>query len=407
MPTSRPVISIRLPAVLFVSGCPVEGELELDFRGLQRDNIQEVHVKLRGSAKTEMSRNNSTRMNCIYLVRDDASVWARGTVYPPPGSDIIRLPFRLQLPPGLPPSFYYSARPATASVIYSLTAVGVRPGAFKSNRRIQQPLAVVQRDDVGANVREQLAALAVTGAEPPWRTEAKEKKMRRGMWGDYATVNVQWSIPNMSPLPLFVPIPFMIRIDTTSPPITRAKADAHPPDKPIFPPPPSSYSMLEFKLVQDLFLRAQWYTNTPSTDFNVFTLAPGVTADMDVAEKEWIWVEGEGSDSNDGLVQNPDAKGVWVQSATFRGTFQLSCPPTFVLDDIIVCGYHLALKVPFPGVGNDVKMVVPINVGSGINAPLVAARPGSSAPATAPPRVLDLPPLYWDADRRHWHDHRD
>ncbi|KAI0355527.1 hypothetical protein OH77DRAFT_333492 [Trametes cingulata] len=404
MPRSRPVISIGLPAVLFVSGCAVEGELELDFRGLQKDDIQEVHVKLRGSAKTEMSRNNSTRSNFIQLVRDDASVWTRGTVYPPPDSDIIRVPFRLQLPPGLPPSFHYSARPAKASVIYSLTAVGVRPGAFKSNRRIQQPLAVVPRDDVGVNVREQLAALAAAGAEPPWRTEVKQKRIRRGIWGDYATVKVQWSIPNMSPLPLFVPIPFMIRIDTTSPPLTRAKADAHPPDKPIFPPPPSSYSMLEFKLVQDLYLRAQWYTYTPSNDVSVFTLAPGVTADMDVAEKRWVWAEGEGT-GNDDLVQNPDAKGVWMQRATFRGTFQLSCPPTFVLDDIIACGYHLALKVPFPGVGNDVKMIMPIVVGSGLNAPLVTAQPGSPAPATAP-GVLDLPPSYWDADHRQWDDHR-
>ncbi|KAI0364609.1 hypothetical protein BV20DRAFT_974263 [Pilatotrama ljubarskyi] len=418
MSGSRPAISIDLPAILFVSGYAVEGEVVLDFRALQQDNIQEVHVELRGLAKTEIKHDKSVSKKEIQLVRVDASLWTRGTAYPPPDSDVLRVPFKLQLPPELPPSFQYSAG-RKASVMYSLTVVGVRPGTFQSNRRIRRPLAVVQKDDVGANVRQQLVTLATAGAEPQWGTIRKAERIRRGLWGDYATVDVQFSIPKMSPLPLFVPIPFVIKIDTISAPLTRAKADAHPPDKPIFPPPPCAYSMLDFKLREKLLIHARSSTVNPTADVHVFTSGSGsVVVDTDIAENEWRWLE----DADDNK-QNPDAKGVWVQRTTFHGTFRLSCPPTFVLGKYIKCEYLLSLKVPFPGLGNDVKMTRPVVVGSGINTPIIKDQPGSSAPATAP-RVLDLPPwavpllrpatsshttcrTYWDADDRAWDDHKD
>ncbi|KAI0355531.1 hypothetical protein OH77DRAFT_1425041 [Trametes cingulata] len=404
MTTSYPAISVRIPGILFVSGGPVEGELELNYRALQDDNIQEVHVKLRGFAKTEIRRgNNSTNRKRVQLVRVDASLWTRGSAYPPPGSDIIRIPFCLQLPAGLPPSFQYNSRQKKGSVMYSFTAVGVRPGAFQFNRRIRQPLAVVQKDDVGMSVREQLTALASAGAEQSWKIQTREEKIRRGLWGDYATVNVLWSMPNVSPLPLFVPIPFIIKIRTTTAPHTRAKADAHPPDKPIFPAPPSAYSMLDFKLRQKVYLRARGFTERPSTDVNVFTPGPGFTVDTDIAENEWLWAEGE-----DIGAKTPEAKGIWKQRTTFRGTLTLACPPTFSLEKTIGCEYFLSLKVPFPGLGNDVKMNMPIIISSGLNAPVMKDQPRSeSSAAPAAPNVLDLPPSYWDANNGEWDDHKD
>ncbi|KAI0364602.1 hypothetical protein BV20DRAFT_1125507 [Pilatotrama ljubarskyi] len=398
---SSPAISLHLPRTLYVAGCAVEGEVELNARQLHEDNIHEVHVKLRGVAKTEITCDKVTDREAIHLVRDDVSLWARGTAYPPPGSDTLRIPFRLQLPPQLPPSFQYRGPAENASVMYSVTAVGVRPGAFSFNRRIRQPLAIVQKDDgPGIRAREELAAIAATGAEPSWRTEWKEEKMRRGLWGDYSTAEVRCSIPMTSPLPSFVPIPFIIKIQTTTTPLTRAKADTHPPDKPIFPPVPASYDMLDFKLRRKLYLRAGSLKEKPSSDVYTFTPVRGVTVEADIAEKEWRLLEG-GSEKE----KSPDAKGVWIQRATFRGTFGLDCPPTFAVD-IIKCEYHLALKVPFPGLGNDVKLTMPIMVASGINKPIVRDEPGSSTLATAP-SFLDLPPAYWDASDRQWDDHKD
>ncbi|KAI0364559.1 hypothetical protein BV20DRAFT_1125540 [Pilatotrama ljubarskyi] len=386
MSSPRPAISLHLPRTLFVAGCVVEGEVELDVRQLHEDDIHEVHVKLRGHAKTELTCDKITDRETIRLVRDDASLWARGTAYPPPGSDTLRVPFRFQLPPHLPPSFQYRGATASASVMYSITAVGVRPGTLSFNRRIRQPLAIVQKDDgPGIIARKQLATLAATGEEPSWRTELKEEKIRRGLWGDYATVEVRCSIPTVSPLPSFVPIPFVIKIKTTTTPLTRAKAGAYSPDKPIFPPAPSSCGAVDFRLRRKLFLRAGSLKEKASGDVRAFTNGLGVSVEADVAEKEWLSLEGESKKE-----KTPEAKGVWIQRATFRGTFVLDCPPTFATDNI-KCEYHLSLKVPFPGLGNDVKLTMPSMVTSGINEPIVRDEPSPSVPATAS-GLLDLPP---------------
>ncbi|KAI0364608.1 hypothetical protein BV20DRAFT_974262 [Pilatotrama ljubarskyi] len=395
MSNPRPAISLHLPRTFFFAGCAVEGEVELDVRQLYEDDIHEVHVKLRGVAKTEITRDKDTYREAVHLVRDDASLWARGTAYPPPGSDTLRIPFRLQLPPQLPPSFHYSGVSKLASVMYSVTAVGVRPGAFSLNRRVRQPLAIIPKEDGhGVRAREQLATLAATRVEPSWRTQRQEEKMRRGLWGDYSTVEVRCSIPMIHPLPPFVPIPFVIQIKTTTTPLTRAKADAHPPDKPIFPPAPCAYEMLDFKLRRLVFLRARSYTEKPSGDVYALTPGRGVTVEADIAEKEWLSLE-----SSSEKEKSPGPKGVWIQHATFRGTFVLDCPPTFALDTI-KCEYYLSLKVPFPGIGNDVKLTMPIMVTSGIN------KLGSSTLANAP-GFLELPPAYWDASDRQWDDHKD
>ncbi|KAI0355529.1 hypothetical protein OH77DRAFT_1521078 [Trametes cingulata] len=399
MSNARPAISLHLPRIFFTSGCAVEGEAELDIRQLQQDNVQEVHVKLRGTAKTEITCDKTTETQVIRLVRDDVSIWTRGTVYPLPGSDVLRIPFRLQLPPDLPPSFHYRGPGRSAVIMYSVTAVGVRPGTFHFNRRVRQPLVLVQKDDgAGIKAKEQLAALASRRAEPTWRTWLQEEKIRRGLWGDYATVEARCSIPDISPLPLFVPIPFVIKVKTITPPLTRAKADGHPPDKPVFPPAPSSYSTLEFKLKRKLFIRARTFTEKPSTDVQLFSTDRAGAVDEELPERRWLSLPGESDE------KSSNARGVWIQRATFRGTFRLDCPPTFALD-IIQCEYYLSLRVPFPGLGNDLKVNVPITVSSGIATPISRAdRPSSTQ--VAAPDVLDLPPAYWDASHGDWEDHK-
>lgn len=52
MPSSNPAISVHLARTFLLSGHSVEGEVELNFQELQQDNIQEVHVKLRGVVRT-------------------------------------------------------------------------------------------------------------------------------------------------------------------------------------------------------------------------------------------------------------------------------------------------------------------------------------------------------------------
>ena len=52
--------------------------------------------------------------------------------------------------------------------------------------------------------------------------------------------------------------------------------------------------------------------------------------------------------------------------------------------------YELVVKVPFPGLGNDVKLEAPVTVSSGID----ELRPHEKGvvDGTEPPQTLDLPP---------------
>lgn len=52
------------------------------------------------------------------------------------------------------------------------------------------PIAIVPGDPAGVRARETLMALAA-GVECPWRSEVREEKIRRGLWGEYATVHVE------------------------------------------------------------------------------------------------------------------------------------------------------------------------------------------------------------------------
>ncbi|KAI0328194.1 hypothetical protein GY45DRAFT_1326605 [Cubamyces sp. BRFM 1775] len=396
---ARPAISIHLPRSVFVSGCAIEGEVELDFRQLREDSIQEVQLMLQGAARTILTTDTTTCTEDIPLVRDDTVVWTQGSTYPAPGEGTLRIPFHFQLPPDLPPS-YRDQKPAWSeggAIRYSLIAVGARAGALNQNRRVRVPLAVVQRDVVGAALRRKFSA-AANDAEIPWKVGRAEEKIRRGLWGDYAVVQAELRIPDVGVCPLFVPVPFVIDIKTISPPLSRAKAEAYPPDKPVFPPVPLSYQMLEFKLQQMVRVRAQYFKQRTPKDF-VFNDATMVI-DEDVPQRRWVPLGAEGMDEKKG--DPGDARGTWVQQATFRSTFRLDCPHTFNVDNIR-CEYTLELKVPFPGLGNTINVSMPIIITSGLDAPVLrdelAEAPGSDPSQASRRNILDLPPAYWDGTK--------
>lgn len=52
MSPSAPALTLALPPTIYVAGGFIEGEVLIDFRQLQQENIQEVHLKLRGVLQT-------------------------------------------------------------------------------------------------------------------------------------------------------------------------------------------------------------------------------------------------------------------------------------------------------------------------------------------------------------------
>ncbi|KAI0691290.1 hypothetical protein C8T65DRAFT_670569 [Cerioporus squamosus] len=399
MPSSTQALNLSIPPTIYCAGSNVEGEVLVDFRRVQEEGIQQVHVKLRGSVHTMISADKSSARETIPLIYTSLDLWTQGSAYPPPGTDILHLPFRFRLPDNIPPSFHYSGRGKSAYVLYELTAVGVRPGTFQFNRKLRTPLAVVPKDLTGGKLRDSMGSLG-------WRKCERTEKIRRGLWGEYATAHVELVFPDLPVLPLFTDIPFIINVTTTTAPLTRAKADAHPDNKPIFPPPPAIHSEIDFRLVRHMKVRAKHRSRESIDDVAYFlganTIPSRMAVDTDLLPKEWVVVQ-HGGDSEEG---GGEETGTWVQRARFQTSVRLGVPPTFV-SPTIECMYTLDLKVPFPGIGNDVHINIPVIIVSGIDAPLSRTPPavvqGSTSAAPPPPGpMLDLPPAYWDASGRDW-----
>ncbi|TBU44365.1 hypothetical protein BD309DRAFT_40979 [Dichomitus squalens] len=401
-------LTVVVPPSIHCTGGFVEGEVQLNFRHLQEEDINQVHIALRGEIQSRARRGRRTYEENHLILNTSLPLWSKGSAYPPPGLDIFRLPFRFHLPEGIPPSFHYSKwyPDIGGSVVYVLETTGVREGLLKVNKRIPTPIVVTPRDEI-----------------------------RKGIWGEYATARVVLSIPDVPVLPLFAELPFVIDITTTTAPLARAKADALPPDKPIFPAPPVAHSEIQFRLYRNLVLSPKGYVWTTDDAvacfFGAGIDARDVVADIDLPEKQWVVDQVSPHDGEE--------KGSWVQRSVFTSKFTLNLPPTFVAPGLTV-QYYLSLEVPFPGIGNDIRIQVPVVISSGITesmprsqtgqpqsqpqrsslplrqpdpvaissssasdagsdvrSPAAASGPAPAYKPRSPKRDLSLPPEYWEA----------
>ncbi|RPD67563.1 hypothetical protein L226DRAFT_499814 [Lentinus tigrinus ALCF2SS1-7] len=411
--SSPPPFVLHIPPLVYVAGGTIGGEVEIDFRQLREQNIEEIQVRLRGRSETYIHRNNlkNTVHETIRLVHENQSLWHEGGAYPPAGSDTLRVPFSFKLPDALPPSFRYDILEESATIRYALTAVGVRKGLLNFNKKYYTPIAVLPRDDVGAKIRED-AQREVR----PWKKYEREERIRKGLWGDYAKVKVELSLPDIPVLPLFSAIPYTVYVETTTAPQTRAKAGES--SKPIFPPVPASPHQIDFRLRRRLQVRADIHGNISTAD--IATFLGGKEKERDkafieshVPEKEWVpfgrLADGKVASKTPEKASGSsgeklgDAQGVWVQRASFQSTFTLSCPPTFGVQNI-QCEYKLALRVPFPGIGNDIRLQIPVQVTSGIVTSAPRQISGQVETEASHEKTLDLPPAYWDANDNDWGD---
>ena len=131
-------------------------------------------------------QSTRTRRQVVELVRQNASLWTRGSAYPPAGTDILRLPFRFTLNASQElPSCYYEARRRRGCVGYSIEAVGVRTG-LHFNKRVYLPMSVLPSNLKGASMSQELRAGLITA----WRNVEFKKAIRRGIWGDFSNVQV-------------------------------------------------------------------------------------------------------------------------------------------------------------------------------------------------------------------------
>ncbi len=155
-----------------------------------------------------------------------------------------------------------------------------------------------------------------------------------------------------------------------------------------------------------------------------------VPVDCEFPQKEWVPVgmqqhgrekqrpgaesaSGSGSRSHSANEKGEEAKGVWIQRASFHSVFTLRCPPTFGVQNIQcevrlashphICErvvwlrsrfiqYILALTVRFPGIGNNIRLELPVKVTSGIVTSVPRQLSNEAEPSASHAKALDLPP---------------
>ncbi|RDX41156.1 hypothetical protein OH76DRAFT_1365053 [Lentinus brumalis] len=358
-------IQVVIPPTTYCSGSYLEGEVQLNFRHLREngDRFEKIWVTLRGRAICVCADNDSEDHETIPLFDLSRMLWTNGSEYPPPDSDVLRLFFRFQLPDDIPPSLLDRTGPGgTAGVLYSLTTVAVRAGRFTKPWKQHTPIVIVPRDDVSPLLTRALVTDAFA-----WRTGHKSQQVRRALWGDYATVRIELFIPGIPVFPLFTPVPFKVDVKTTTAKLTRriptdGRADAGPTQ--IFPIPPADASQFAFQLVRRTTVRVQ---KREETIQSVTACTPCEHVGVNIPSKEWVPMPDALGWSH--LSSNQE-RGVWVQRAQYSSKLVFNVPPTFSIGDRLAWEYHLKLKVPFPGSGNDVEVEMPVTIVSGIDKPV-------------------------------------
>ncbi|KAH9939401.1 uncharacterized protein BXZ73DRAFT_99606 [Epithele typhae] len=380
---SSKAIELQVPPGIYLSGTTITGQVNINLRLVHEEDIDAAEVRLYGYA--------NTCYDSRVLVRETTTLWTRGSsIYPLPGSDILSMPFSFTLPDKLPPSFQVQGLEYSATVRYSLTAVGLsRQGLLNVNKQHCVPLTVVPKDDFGTSLIQGWVAQG-------WQTFSKEERIRKGLWGEYSTVFVQLDLPNRI-LPLSSTLPYVITITTTSSPLTRTQAATHPPAFPLM---PTSADALHFTLGRRLVICAPHNSTRSYKEIEAF-LGPKATTAVTGKARPLVrgsidngkWVPHDGhSVSTD---ESDRRMGAWVQRVVFESTFTLDCSPSFALPGLIECAYEFVVTVPFPGLRNDVRLAVPVTVTSGIwtTGSQDVPPPGVATSEVLP---LDIPPAYWD-----------
>ena len=203
------MLTLELATPLRVAGEVVEGVVLLNFKEMQNTPLSEVRVKLRGSVFTfaspilsilsrtltlcsfsyrritrHIGDSTVTVKSKVELIKDTTLLWQNGSLYPLPGEDVIKLPFSFYLPSELLPSCEYKTMHKYGVVAYSVEVVGDRPGILQFRKKIMRPLPILPHSSAGATLRNALR-IGWTGEMRTWRVE---KKIRKGIWGDFSSV---------------------------------------------------------------------------------------------------------------------------------------------------------------------------------------------------------------------------
>ncbi|KAJ7188820.1 hypothetical protein C8R46DRAFT_877072 [Mycena filopes] len=377
--TNSPAFVLHFSDSVRVAGETIHGRAELNVARAQDEGIENLSVNLTGSIVTTITESNSdgsdtTHERTVELINISESLWDRGTVFPDPGTHILVLPFQFQLPDNLPPSFNLSALHHEASISYALEAVGTRPGRLlRKDRHVRQVFMVLPAASPAQ-------ILAKTSLKPrwdgPWKTFLVEQKVRQGIWGDHAHVRTEVQLPDLASLPRATAFPLKIHIETRTKPMSRTATPFDKSNKPLFPAPPTQAADVKLAFQREANILTRRRNGTAKDCIQLRGALTSASVQSTVEAPEWV-PDSEKSE-----------RGVWKRTVRFEAMVSLPFAPTF-RTETIECKYSLHFMVSFAGIGNDVKLDVPIRLD-----PAHAATKLTYAdfPPAGPPPLLDLPP---------------
>ncbi|KAJ6497531.1 hypothetical protein C8R45DRAFT_983269 [Mycena sanguinolenta] len=409
-------ITLHFRNITRIAGETITGRVDLNVAQAQEDNLEHLRIIFKGTMNCKVTELESTHNRrghtsnahheTILLFYKKIRLWDRGTTFPAPGSHILPCDFEFLLPENLPASFHCETHHQRATISYGIEIIGQRTGFHRTNRRIRRLFSVIPAASLSQLDQNSLRH----GWHGRWKDFTQEEKLRHGIWGDYSHARAKLTLPDMDSYPILADIPFSFHVETDTKLMHESDGPAIKHGKPIFPAPPALSSDVKLVLHRKTQICVRSHTGHTEDDF-VLKGSLGditrVTAVQHVCdEPEWIPTDKKG-------------KGIWRRAVHFHSTVAIPYAPTpspTRWPDNVDWQYTLVLIVPFPGIGNDLRLEVPIQLHPGAPPPpartsgspgmidsavLPAAPPAYADVAPAGPLMLDLPPSYWSAAAEH------
>jgi hypothetical protein len=221
------------------------------------------------------------------------------------------------------------------------------------------------------------------------------------------------TLPDLASFPIATPIPFCLHIVTETKTLDRTDRPEDKHGKPLFPAPPTLSGQVQQELLRFSQVRVHNRMRHVEDRFDLQGIRGlgdvervvrkrGVEAVAD--EPEWV-----PKDAN-------KSSGFWRRSVRFNSTLDFPFAPTSSAESLewnvrdeapvfvsatLTCPsqYALQFTIPFPGLGNDLKLELPIHLGPSAQCPPPPfGAPGTSSLTYAdvlpagPPPMSDLPP---------------
>ncbi|KAJ7869108.1 hypothetical protein B0H14DRAFT_292448 [Mycena olivaceomarginata] len=405
--TAPQPITLHFQNVVRVAGETIAGSVDLNLGLAQEEHIEELRIKLRGATTTRLTTQNGsfsvTHRQTVPLVQSDKTLWTHGSASPEAGSRAISLPFQFQLPANLPPSFHCDLNHTRGGAItYSLEVVGERTGILRKNRCIRRVFSVVP-----AASRDQLLVSGSLrqGRRDSWKDIKRNAEIRHGIWGEHSRVYATLSLPNLPSFPIATPFAFCLHIVTETKTLDKTDRPEDKHGEPLFPPPPTQFKQVkqELKRTTQVWVDKD-ITRQLENTFDLQEVRSSADAKQVVrkqATSEWVPKD---TDENCGF---------WRRTILFDSILNLPFAPT-TSSKTIAWTYTLHFTIPFPGIGNDLDLELPIHLGPSAQCPAgpppSIGTPGTSSLTYAdllpagPPPMSDLPPSYWAGEDHDWDD---